>query len=277
MIARILDLVRIKDWFKNIIVFLPLIFSGNIQSYIFYPKLILSFLIFCFTATCIYIINDIVDVKEDKFHSIKQKTKPLANKTLSIHQAVILLIFFSLLVSILLFVIESIIYHILLYVILSLAYTFFLKKIPIIDLIIISFGYLIRLDIGSSILQVNTSLMLLVSVFSLSFFVISIKRYVEFNNQSNKRTSLIYYSSGILKFLIYSAASIFLTCSFIFFTNQNNNLLIIFPFLSFVLFRYYKISLKFQQGEFPIDLVLKDRILLICCSLIFLFIIFLYY
>ena len=50
MLVSLLQLIRIKDWLKNIIIFLPVIFSGNLSNYYKYPELILVFFIFCFSA-----------------------------------------------------------------------------------------------------------------------------------------------------------------------------------------------------------------------------------
>ena len=73
MLVSLLQLIRIKDWLKNIIIFLPVIFSGNLSNYYKYPELILVFFVFCFSASFIYILNDIVDIKEDRIHSLKKK------------------------------------------------------------------------------------------------------------------------------------------------------------------------------------------------------------
>ena len=78
MITNTLKLLRIKDWLKNVIIFLPLIFSGNLKYEYFYFDLIIAFFLFSLTSSFIYIINDIVDVEDDKKHPLKINKKPLA-------------------------------------------------------------------------------------------------------------------------------------------------------------------------------------------------------
>ena len=219
MVTNILLLIRIKDWLKNIVIFLPLIFSGNLSKIDLYQNLLFSFIIFSFISTFLYIINDIIDIKQDQKHTFKKIKKPLANKSISINFAIILLLLFIVASLIILYFYQTILYHVLLYFFLTLGYSLFLKTIPYLDILLICFGYLIRLDAGSAIISVETSLMLATSVFTLSLFVLSIKRLVELNYQTHKRKSLIYYSSKFLNVIIYLSSFIFLLFSFIFFIN----------------------------------------------------------
>ena len=177
MIKDILALIRIKDWVKNIIIFLPLIFSGNLSNVDMQLSLIFTFIIFSFTSTSIYILNDIVDLKDDQNHSIKKIRKPLAAEKLSINFAKLLLLFFTILVIILILFQPVILYFIIIYALINISYSFFFKKIPFLEIILICSGYLIRLEVGSYMIQVETSLLLMTSIFSLSFamkFIINI-------------------------------------------------------------------------------------------------------
>src|SRR5690606_15215066 len=87
--GEILKLLRPKQWSKNLFIFLPLFFAGQIQD----PNLILNCLVtfaaFSFMASAIYCINDVVDVKEDRLHPKKSK-RPIASGRISIPVAVII-------------------------------------------------------------------------------------------------------------------------------------------------------------------------------------------
>ena len=277
MIKDILALIRIKDWVKNIIIFLPLIFSGNLSNVDMQLSLIFTFIIFSFTSTSIYILNDIVDLKDDQNHSIKKIRKPLAAEKLSINFAKLLLSFFTTLVIILILFQPVILYFIIIYALINISYSLFFKKIPFLEIILICSGYLIRLEVGSYMIQVETSLLLMTSIFSLSFFVILIKRFVEIIYQDTHRKKQLNYTKHILKIFIFLAAGIFLLSSLMFFIFFNNYLLFIFPLLIFILFKYYKSSIDFNLGEFPIELVIKDKKLLLSCLLLLLFTIYIYY
>ena len=62
--------------------------------------------------------------------------------------------------------------HLIFYLILNLSYSFYFKRVPGLDVLIICFGYLIRLDVGSAIIEVTTSLFLAGSIFFLANFYI---------------------------------------------------------------------------------------------------------
>ena len=277
MIKDILALIRIKDWVKNIIIFLPLIFSGNLSNVDMQLSLIFTFIIFSFTSTSIYILNDIVDLKDDQNHSIKKIRKPLAAEKLSINFAKFLLLFFTILVIILILYQPASLYFIIIYALINISYSLFFKKIPFLEIVLICSGYLIRLEVGSYMIQVETSLLLMTSIFSLSFFVILIKRFVEIIFQDTNRKKQLNYTKNILKIFIFLAAAIFLLSSLMFFILFNNYLLFIFPLLIFILFKYYKSSIDLNLGEFPIELVIKDKKLLLSCLLLLLFTIYIYY
>jgi len=277
MIKNILALIRIKDWVKNIIIFLPLIFSGNLSNVDMQLSLIFTFIIFSFTSTSIYILNDIIDLKDDQKHSIKKIRKPLAANKLSINFAKLLLLFFTTLVIISILFQPVILYFIIIYTLINISYSFFFKKIPFLEIILICSGYLIRLEVGSYMIQVETSLLLMTSIFSLSFFVILIKRFVEIIYQDTHRKKQLNYTKDILKIFIFLAAGIFLLSSLIFFILFNNYLLFIFPLLIFILFKYYKSSIDLNLGEFPIELVIKDKVLFLSCLILLFFTIYIYY
>lgn len=90
-IKEYIKLIRVKHYFKNVLIFLPLIFSGNIFNI---EKLIISiigFIAFSFVASVVYIINDIRDIENDRKHPIKRK-RPLPAGTVSKKEAIILAI-----------------------------------------------------------------------------------------------------------------------------------------------------------------------------------------
>jgi 4-hydroxybenzoate polyprenyltransferase len=148
LIRSIATLIRLKDWLKNIIIFLPLIFSGNLRYENLYLDLFITFILFSLTSSFIYIINDIVDIKEDKKHKLKLLKKPLASGKITKTFANILL-FLILIILIGGFLKYKSIYpYLIFYAFINISYSLYLKKIPIIDVVLISIGYLIRLDVG---------------------------------------------------------------------------------------------------------------------------------
>lgn len=97
MLQNTLILMRYKDWLKNLIIIIPIIFSNNLKNYELYPNIIICFVVFSLASSIIYIINDIKDVKHDKHHSEKIHYKPIANGSISVKFAylfILILIFF---------------------------------------------------------------------------------------------------------------------------------------------------------------------------------------
>ena len=91
-----LKLIRVKHWLKNGLVFLPLFFSINLFNNQYYLNAILSFIVFSFFSSIVYVINDISDIEKDKLHPIKKK-RPLAAGTISIKQAYVVISILALL------------------------------------------------------------------------------------------------------------------------------------------------------------------------------------
>lgn len=276
MLFSLFELIRIKDWIKNFILFLPLIFSNNLQNFYKYNDLILAFIIFCFAASFIYIINDIKDIDNDKLHPIKKNKKPLAANKFNIFFARSLSFVFLLMILFLLFFNKVYIYHVVAYISLNIFYTYVAKKIIIIDLLILSFGYIIRVDVGSVAIGVQTSTLMILTIFSLSLFVISLKRVGEININSLSKNNIYFNNSTLLNFfvLISGISSVFFY--FLYVLYIKNSLLISCPFVLFLLFRYYRITINTNQGEFPIDLFFKDKLLLIFSTIYFAYAIYVY-
>ena len=274
MLSNILDLIRIKDWLKNIILFFPLIFSGQLLYIKNHQNIFIIFFIFCLSASIIYIINDILDFESDRLHPIKKNSKPIASKRISLSLAKKLLFCVSLILIILLFFNQEIFLHVLVYMVINLIYNFYLKKIAVVDIISLAFGYVVRLDAGSHTIEVVSSNILIVTIFSLALYVLSIKRLKELQFNSLGRSSLKFYSKYLLNAIVIVSAINFLLFYFSYIIYKNSSLIISFPFIIYILFRYYKLAIKGKRGEFPIDLVIKDKILFFLSLLTLIIIIF---
>ena len=283
IITNTLQLIRVKDWFKNLIIFFPIVFSGQILEYSNYLSLIFGFILFSFTSSIIYILNDIIDVKKDKEHPIKKNLKPLASGSISLKQS-LLIIFLLISTTLILLYLNSIaILSILMYLLISLAYIFFIKNIPYLEFLFLPLVYVIRIDLGSKIIDVNSSFLMLLCTFLISTFFLLLKRIGELNlfqnkNEYNTRKVLKYYSLFWLKIfaICLSVLLLILIIQYSFF--QNTYLLIILPMILFFLFRYYYVTNNNSKGEFPINVILNDKILIsnLIITFIILLIIYVY-
>ena len=271
MFRSVIQLIRVKDWIKNIVIFFPIIFSNNFYSHENIINVLVAFFIFSLTTSSVYILNDILDYKDDKLHKLKRNIKPLASDRLSLNFSLILFFLFIIVITILLILFPKLIYFILIYLVINISYSFFLKRVKYLEMFLISIGYLIRLFLGSHIIKVDTSFSLAISVFCLAMFVISIKRSLEVLNQETLRIKKLKYSIAILQLVSKISGSIFILCVFIFIVFSNNALIIVLPFLIYVVYEYYKVSFSKNIGEFPIDLIFKEKKILFS-SLIIIFV-----
>ncbi len=167
------------QWLKNLILFLPILLSHKLSNWNIDLRVILAFLAFCAGASATYLINDLRDIDSDRNHPSKS-LRPIAKGLISSRVAsiaAILLILVS--VSISLTINQSFLLWLVIYLILTICYSIFLKKFIILDLILITIFYLIRIFAGSQASNVHSSYWM----FGFStFFFLSLafgKRYAE--------------------------------------------------------------------------------------------------
>jgi decaprenyl-phosphate phosphoribosyltransferase len=169
-------LLRPRDWAKNLFLFIPLFFSGELFNWNFYPKLFLGFVAFCCIASSIYIINDYRDIEDDKRHPEKSK-RPLASGSVSKKLSIVictLLILAGFAAAY--FLREKFLFVLSIYFFLNLAYSFGLKNIPILDIVILAIGFVLRVKGGAVIVYVGVSEWLNIMVFLLALFMAIGKR-----------------------------------------------------------------------------------------------------
>lgn len=171
-----LQLLRPKDWAKNLFLFIPLFFSGELFDWSVYPQLVWGFISFSCIASSIYIINDYRDIEDDKKHPDKRK-RPLASGAVSKKASILVCV--ALLLAgfgIAYFIREKFLFVLSIYFFLNLAYSFGLKNIPILDIVILSIGFVLRIKGGAVILYIGVSEWLNIMVFLLALFMAIGKR-----------------------------------------------------------------------------------------------------
>jgi 4-hydroxybenzoate polyprenyltransferase len=171
-----LQLLRPKDWAKNLFLFIPIFFSGDLFKWNLYPPLFMGFIAFCCVASCIYIINDYRDIEDDKKHPEKSR-RPLASGAVSRPAAIIISILLLIAgFSIAYFIRDKFLFVLSIYFFLNLAYSLGLKAIPILDIIIVAIGFVLRIKSGAVIAVIGLSEWLNIMVFLLALFMAIGKR-----------------------------------------------------------------------------------------------------
>ncbi|MDR3049526.1 MAG: decaprenyl-phosphate phosphoribosyltransferase [Elusimicrobiota bacterium] len=173
-IKSYLKLFRIHHWLKNALVFTPLIFAVKFFNFDLLIKTAFCFLAFSLLASAIYIINDIFDASKDKLHKIKH-LRPIASGQISCQNAAfcsIILIALAFIVNFCFVKDQSLAWLFLaLYLFSNIAYSLGLKNIPLIDLIILVCGFLLRILYGSQTTGIPISNWLYLVIFASSFFM----------------------------------------------------------------------------------------------------------
>ena len=176
MVKPILQAMRIEQWVKNLFLFIPIFFAGELFDFQKLTTLGLGFLSLCFISSGIYIINEYEVLDEDRQH-YEKRHRPLASGAISKRMGLMLMIS-SLTIGVLLSLLLPLEFTwvVLIYGLLNVAYSFGLKKVSILDLIMVSFGFILRIIAGGIASEVYVTNWLIVMVFLLSLFIVVAKR-----------------------------------------------------------------------------------------------------
>ncbi len=263
-IKYILKLMRPKQWLKNLFVLAALIFSGKFQNGHILLLNLYVFILFSLISSAVYILNDLVDVEKDKNHPQKQY-RPIASGKVSKSQALVLEL---ILVCVVLFTSYSInsklLFVLLAYYIMNILYSFILKNIVIVDVMIITMGFVLRVISGSIVTNVQLSPWLILCTILISLFLALNKRRSEIVTLKDKRGShrkiLEEYSVELIdNMLTIVTPSILITyCLYTFSSIQSRTMMITIPFVLYGIFRYQYLVAKKNVGGKPEDVFQND-------------------
>ena len=178
-IYRLLELIRIIHWVKNFLIFIPLLAANLHNDTQLLFSVSLGFLAFCLCSSAVYCFNDYIDAESDKLHPTK-RNRPLARGDVSNAVALSLccvLLVTSALISFQLSI--NFLFLLIGYFVLSLLYTLFLKKIVILDVIILTILYNFRIFSGCDLAIISPSFWLVSFALFLFFSLALVKRYVD--------------------------------------------------------------------------------------------------
>lgn len=266
----LLKSLRPHQWTKNLLLFAGLIFSHRLLSLELLAKAVAGFAIFCLISGAIYIINDLVDLKKDQQHPLK-RLRPIAAGKITpgtAKMAAGTLLTISLLASLVLERKFSLVCFG--YAGLMIGYSLYLKRIAILDVIIIAMGFVLRAVAGVVVIQVEISPWLLVCTLFLSLFLVLAKRRHELvllgNEANHHRPSLSKYSPHLLDQMIAVVTGATLIAYALYtlaprtVTQVGSSALIVtIPFVIFGIFRYLYLVYETNQGGNPEIVVISDK------------------
>lgn len=266
--------MRPTQWIKNLFIFAPLIFSLKFFDFFLLLKTVAAFLLFCILSGSLYILNDLFDREEDKLHPKKSK-RPIASGTISKSEAISIFFALSIIGLFLAFWLNKYFFiAALVYFVLQIAYSIKLKHVVIVDVFIITFGFVIRVVAGGLVIEVPISSWLLICTMLLALFLAMSKRRYEIvlleDMASNHRPILKEYSPYLLDQMIavVTASTLIAYCLYTISAETvekfgTTNLVFTVPFVLYGIFRYLYLIHQKGKGGSPESLIIKDKPLLI--------------
>lgn len=277
-----ISLLRPKDWAKNLFLYIPLFFGGLAFNTEALLKVLEGFACFCFVASSIYIINDYKDVNEDKLHPVKSK-RALASGTVDKRIALaISFLFFAVGLGWAFFIRDKFFFVLSIYFLLNLAYSLGLKKIAILDILIIAVGFVLRVKAGAVIARIGLSEWLTIMIFLLALFLAIGKRrddvLIKLESGNEMRSSIKGYNLEFINVALSLICAVMTIAYFMYTTSAEvmgrlgtYRLYYTCLFVMAGILRYLQIIFVNRDSESPVKILYKDRfiqvtILLWCIS-----------
>lgn len=269
MISALIKTMRPRQWTKNAFIFAALVFDKQLFVVDSFLRTFAGVILFCLISSCVYILNDIVDVEADRKHPDKKK-RPIPSGTLPIQVAWLSLI--ALVVGVVIgsyFLNPEFMWVVIGYFVLNIAYSLWLKHIPILDVLIIAAGFVLRVHAGVTLIEVERfSPWLYVLMTLLSLFLGFGKRRAELallaHGAGSHRKVLDGYTLPLLDqyIMIVSGTTIVAYSLYTFSAPnlpENHSMMLTIPFVVYTIFRYlYLIQVKHAGGA-PEEILLSDR------------------
>ncbi len=265
-----IKLLRPKDWAKNLFLFLPLFFSGELFNTEKIIQILIGFIAFSVVASSIYIINDYRDIEDDRKHPVK-RNRPLASGAVSKTIAVIICVLLIVTgFGIALLVRDKFLFVLAIYFLINLAYTFALKKVPILDIIILAVGFVLRVKAGSVIAFIAMSEWIVIMVFLLALFMAIGKRrddvLLKISSGVDMRKSISGYNLDFLNVLLALVSSVIIVAYFMYTMSAEvilrlgtHRLYYTCLFVFAGLMRYLQIIYVSADSGSPTKILYKDR------------------
>ena len=271
-LKNIFKLIRPHQYIKNLFIFTPIFFAGQIANADLFLNALLMFIAFSLIASAVYIINDYHDIEEDRNHP-KKRLRPLASGNIRKSDAMLIAIAllalgfagtFSLSTEAFLIVLA--------YVIMNIGYSFVFKHIAILDVNIIAIGFVLRLFVGSVVTETSLSMWIVIMTFLLALFMALAKRrddvliYLESGNKMREVVDgynlkfldtviTIMGASVIIVYTIYTSSSEVVERA------NADYLYLTVLFVVFGMMRYFQYIFVLKDSGSPTQIVLKDHLL----------------
>ena len=269
MLTALFKTMRPRQWTKNVFVFAALVFDKQLLNADSFLRTLAGFALFCLISSSVYIFNDISDVEADRQHPEK-KNRPIPSGKLPISVAWvagIVLVITTFAISF--FLAPGFEAVVIIYFLLNMAYTKWLKHVPILDVLVIAAGFVLRVHAGVTLISVERfSPWLYVVMTLLSLFLGFGKRRAEIallaQGAGSHRKVLEGYTLPLLdQYIMIVSGTTIVSYSLYTFSApnvpENHSMMLTIPFVVYAIFRYlYLVQVKHAGGA-PEEILLSDR------------------
>ncbi len=270
---KYLESMRPWHWTKNVFVFAALVFGQKLwgepgEVLVAVSSAVGCFLCFCIASSAVYLFNDITDRRTDRLHPQKRH-RPIAAGTISVGSAALLSAVCAAAAIIGSFALDEPLGKIIVaYLVVMACYSLLLKRIMILDCVVISIGFCLRAVAGAVAVQVNISPWLIICTFALCLFLAFSKRRSEIarlgENSEQFRTTLGEYTPELLAHMLDVTSGLAIICFLLYATDERtasvvtDKLIYTTPLVLYCVFRF---SALVQTGRFagPVELIVHDR------------------
>lgn len=268
----LLRLLRVKHYLKNGLIFLPMFFGGLIFREDHLLRILLGFVSFSLMASAVYVLNDLMDIEEDRQHATR-RLRPLASGAVK-KPAAILLLCFLLFASIALTILldgwqGSAVWVLAVYFGINILYSLGFKEWAILDVVILVLGFLLRVYYGAAIIGIGVSDWLYLMIMSIAFYMGLGKRRNEMmHEETRSRKVLSKYTINFLDnnmhlFIIMTLGFYALWCidPITQTAHPDFHMIWTMPLVSVIALRY-DLDVETSMSGDPVELILKDKILM---------------
>ncbi len=271
-LKTVLRAIRLKQWSKNALLFLPLLASHQLDPHR-WTLVLMAFVAFGLCASATYLFNDLLDLPNDRAHRLKRH-RPLAAATISIPLAVVLGSVMLMLAFVLAWAVSpGFSAMLLVYTVTTLAYSLVLKRLALVDVLVLSGLYTLRIGAGAVAAQVELSNWLAAISIFLFLSLALVKRCAELEELDDERATLApgrgYQPRDLSSLRAMGMASGFLAVMVLalYIDSQNSELLYANPewlwaaapvLLLWVMRIWLKTGRRELHGEDPLQFALKD-------------------
>jgi 4-hydroxybenzoate polyprenyltransferase len=269
MLKALIKTMRPRQWTKNIFIFAALVFDKQLFVAESFVRTLEGFFLFCLISSSVYIFNDLADVEADREHPEK-KNRPIPSGKLPVSIAWMAGIALAIIAIGLGFLLSPAFAGVVAgYFVLFIAYSKWLKHIPILDVLIIAAGFVLRVHAGITLIAVERfSPWLYVVMTLLSLFLGFGKRRAELallaQDAGSHRKVLEGYTLPLLDqyIMIVSGTTIVAYSLYTFSAPnvpENHSMMLTIPFVVYTIFRYMYLIEVNHAGGAPEEVLLTDR------------------